>query len=161
MVDKHSTGGIGDKTSLIIAPLLACCGLKVPMISGRGLGATGGTLDKLESIPGFRTNLSIQELQEITQRVGCVITGTTGDIAPADRKLYALRDVTGTIASIPLIISAKAVGRADDTAISGTTLTRCRTPSACRFAPSRPTRDRRLRPARPSRHARPPGVPRA
>jgi len=88
-VDKHSTGGVGDKVSLLLAPLLACCGLRVPMISGRGLGPTGGTLDKLESIPGFRTDLSLDEIREITRRVGCVITGASAEIAPADRKLYA------------------------------------------------------------------------
>jgi pyrimidine-nucleoside phosphorylase len=102
-VDKHSTGGIGDKSSLILAPLLACCGLQVPMISGRGLGATGGTLDKLESIPAFRTNLSLDEIRDLVERVGCVITGATSELVPADRKLYALRDVTATVASIPLI----------------------------------------------------------
>ncbi len=102
-VDKHSTGGIGDKTSLIIAPLLAECGVQVPMLSGRGLGATGGTLDKLEAIPGFRTDLALAEITRLTQSVGCVITGASAELAPADRKLYALRDVTATVPSIPLI----------------------------------------------------------
>ncbi len=102
-VDKHSTGGIGDKTSLILAPLLAECGVQVPMLSGRGLGATGGTLDKLEAIPGFRTDLSLEEITRLTQSVGCVITGASVELAPADRKLYALRDVTATVPSIPLI----------------------------------------------------------
>jgi pyrimidine-nucleoside phosphorylase len=102
-VDKHSTGGIGDKTSLILAPLLAECGLQNPMLSGRGLGATGGTLDKLEAIPGFRTNLSLDEITRLTQSAGCVITGASAELAPADRKLYALRDVTATVPSIPLI----------------------------------------------------------
>ncbi|MFK7819759.1 MAG: thymidine phosphorylase [Planctomycetaceae bacterium] len=106
VVDKHSTGGIGDKTSLILAPLLACCDLRVPMLSGRGLGPTGGTLDKLESINGFRTNLSIKELQTIVQDVGCVITGASDQLAPADRKLYALRDVTATVPSVPLITAS-------------------------------------------------------
>ena len=102
-VDKHSTGGIGDKVSLPLATMLACCDLQVPMISGRGLGATGGTLDKLDSIAGFRTDLSRQEMQSMTQQCGCVISGATPDLVPADRKLYALRDVTATVPSIPLI----------------------------------------------------------
>src|SRR4029079_13982684 len=93
-------------TSLLLAPLLATCGLAVPMISGRGLGPTGGTLDKLAAIPGFRTNLSLAETQELTDSVGCVITGASAEIAPADKKLYALRDVTATVPSIPLITAS-------------------------------------------------------
>ncbi len=105
-VDKHSTGGVGDKTSLIIAPVAAAAGVYVPMISGRGLGHTGGTLDKLESIPGFRTNLSKDEFIKVIEKVGVCLIGQTKEIAPADKKIYALRDVTGTVESIPLICSS-------------------------------------------------------
>ena len=106
LVDKHSTGGVGDKVSLPLAPLLACLGFRVPMISGRGLGITGGTLDKLDSIPGFQTTLPTERITEIVQSVGCVICGQTERMVPADKKLYALRDVTGTVPSIPLIVAS-------------------------------------------------------
>lgn len=102
-VDKHSTGGVGDKVSLILAPLVAACGVTVPMISGRGLGHTGGTLDRLESIPGFKTNLSLKKFIGNLSEIGVSVIGQTAEIAPADKKIYALRDVTGTVNSIPLI----------------------------------------------------------
>ena len=102
-VDKHSIGGVGDKTSLLLAPMLACLEVAVPMISGRGLGHTGGTLDKLEAIPGFTTQLSLEAARRQLERLGCVMLGQTPELVPADRKLYALRDVTGTVESIPLI----------------------------------------------------------
>ena len=105
-VDKHSTGGIGDKISIPLAPLVAACGATVPMISGRGLGITGGTLDKLESIPGYRVGLSEEEFIQTLETCGCSMIGQTAEIAPADRKLYALRDVTATVPSIPLIVSS-------------------------------------------------------
>jgi pyrimidine-nucleoside phosphorylase len=106
VADKHSTGGVGDKTSLIIAPIVAACGVAVPMISGRGLGHTGGTLDKLESIAGYNVNLSTDELRQTIKSCGFAMTGQTAKIAPADKKLYALRDATSTVESIPLIVAS-------------------------------------------------------
>jgi pyrimidine-nucleoside phosphorylase len=106
LVDKHSTGGIGDKVSLPLAPLLACLGFRVPMISGRGLGITGGTLDKLDSIPGFKTLLPAAQIIAQVQKIGCVICGQTDKMVPADKKIYALRDASGTVPSIPLIVAS-------------------------------------------------------
>ena len=104
--DKHSTGGVGDKVSLILAPILAACGLYVPMISGRGLGHTGGTLDKFDAIPGYNTQPSIDIFQKVVKDIGCAIIGQTANLAPADKKLYSIRDTVGAVESIPLITSS-------------------------------------------------------
>ena len=105
-LDKHSTGGVGDKVSLLLAPMIAACGGAVPMISGRGLGHTGGTLDKLESIPGYLTTPDPERLRAAVRNAGCAIIGQTGDLAPADRRLYAIRDATATVESLPLIVAS-------------------------------------------------------
>lgn len=106
VIDKHSTGGVGDVVSLMMGPMLAACGGFVPMISGRGLGHTGGTLDKFDAIPGYQTRVSIEKFQQVAREVGVAIIGQTSDLAPADKRIYATRDVTATVESIPLITAS-------------------------------------------------------